>query len=66
MLVPMLRLLRYSYMMLMMFRNTTLAPTLRRMLNKGTGIVYFRDRKYWPLILPQNTGDWLQTYPTDL
>ena len=57
MLVPVLRLLRYRHVMLMMFRNTTLAPTLRRMFNKGTSIVYFRDRKHWPLILPQNKGD---------
>lgn len=57
MLMPVLRLLRYCNVMLMMFRYTTLAPSLRRMLDESTGVVNFRDRKYWPLILPQNKGD---------
>lgn len=57
MLVPVLRLLRYRHVMLMMFRHATLAPTLRRMFNKGASVVDFRDREYWPLILPQNEGN---------
>ena len=49
MLVPVLGLLRDRHVVLMMLRHATLAPTLRRMFHEGTGVVDFRDRKYWPL-----------------
>lgn len=54
--VSMLSLLWYRNMMLMMFSDSTLAPALRRMLDECASIVNLRDRKYRPLILPQNKG----------
>lgn len=60
MFMSMLSLLWYRNMM-MMFSDSTLAPALRRMLDECTSIVNLRDRKYRPLILPQNKGDQLKT-----
>lgn len=60
MLVPVLGLLRDRHVVLMMLCHATLAPTLRRMFHEGTGVVDFRDRKYWPLIRPRNKGDQLK------
>lgn len=51
--MPVLRLLRYSKMMLMMLRDTPFAPTLRGMLNQCAGVVNLGNRKHRPLFTPK-------------